>query len=82
MLELAWLILFFPALGALVNLFVGDKLGERGIHIVASCAVVLSFVISLGFSLVCRAWMSITGPQPFICGTGSLSAAFTRRRLC
>ena len=48
MLELAWLILFFPALGALVNLFVGDKLGERGIHIVASCAVVLSFIVSLG----------------------------------
>ncbi|MYC96103.1 MAG: NADH-quinone oxidoreductase subunit L [Caldilineaceae bacterium SB0661_bin_32] len=48
MLELAWLILVFPALGALVNLFVGDKLGERGIHVVASGAVVLSFIVSLG----------------------------------
>ena len=48
MLELAWLILVFPALGALANLFVGDKLGERGIHLVASSAVVLSFVVSLG----------------------------------
>lgn len=48
MLELAWLILVFPALGALVNLFVGDKLGERGIHLAASFAVVLSFVVSLG----------------------------------
>lgn len=48
MLELAWLILVFPALGALINLFVGDKLGERGIHVVASGAVVLSFVVSLG----------------------------------
>ncbi len=48
MLELAWLILVFPALGALVNLFVGDRLGERGIHVVASGMVVLSFVVSLG----------------------------------
>ncbi len=48
MLEIAWLILVFPALGALVNLFVGDRLGERGIHIVASGAVVLSFFVSIG----------------------------------
>ena len=48
MLEIAWLIFVFPALGALVNLFVGDRLGERGIHIVASGAVVLSFFVSLG----------------------------------
>lgn len=48
MLEIAWLIFVFPALGALVNLFVGDRLGERGIHIVAAGAVVLSFVVSLG----------------------------------
>ncbi len=48
MLDLAWLILVFPSLGALINLFVGDKLRERGIHIVASGAVVLSFVVSLG----------------------------------
>ncbi len=48
MLEIAWLIFVFPALGALVNLFVGDRLGERGIHIVASGAVVLSFFLSIG----------------------------------
>ena len=48
MLELAWLILVFPSLGALINLFVGDRLKERGIHLVASGAVVLSFVVSLG----------------------------------
>ena len=48
MLDLAWLILVFPSVGALINLFVGDKLRERGIHIVASGAVVLSFVVSLG----------------------------------
>ena len=48
MLDLAWLILVFPALGALINLFVGDRLKERGIHLVASGAVVLSFVVSLG----------------------------------
>ena len=48
MLEQAWLILVFPALGALINLFIGDKLRERGIHIVASGAVVLSFIVSLG----------------------------------
>ena len=48
MLDLAWLILVFPALGALINLFVGDRLKERGIHFVASGAVVLSFVVSLG----------------------------------
>lgn len=48
MLDLAWLILVFPALGALVNLFVGDRLKERGIHVVASGAVLLSFVVSLG----------------------------------
>ena len=53
MLELAWLILVFPALGTLINLFFGDKLRERGIHLIASSAVVLSFVVSLGlfFSL-------------------------------
>ena len=48
MLEIAWLIFVFPALGALVNLFVGDRLGERGIHIVAAGAVVLSFFVSIG----------------------------------
>ena len=48
MLDLAWLILVFPALGALINLFVGDRLKERGIHLVASSAVVLAFVVSLG----------------------------------
>ncbi|MCY3900765.1 MAG: NADH-quinone oxidoreductase subunit L [Caldilineaceae bacterium] len=48
MLDLAWLILVLPALGALINLFVGDRLKERGIHFVASGAVVLSFVVSLG----------------------------------
>ena len=48
MLDLAWLILVFPALGALINLFIGDRLRERGIHVVASGAVVLSFVVSLG----------------------------------
>ena len=46
--ELAWLIFLFPVLGALINLFVGDKLGERGIHIVASGAVLLSFLVSVG----------------------------------
>ncbi|MCY3992457.1 MAG: NADH-quinone oxidoreductase subunit L [Caldilineaceae bacterium] len=51
MLDLAWLILVFPALGALINLFVGDRLKERGIHFVASGAVVLSFVVSLGLFL-------------------------------
>lgn len=48
MLELAWLIFVFPALGALINLFIGDRLGERGISAVASGAVVLSFLVSLG----------------------------------
>ena len=51
MLDLAWLILVFPALGALINLFIGDRLRERGIHVVASGAVVLSFVVSLGLFL-------------------------------
>ena len=53
MLELAWLIFVFPALGALINLFVGDRLGERGIHAVASASVILSFLVSAGlfFSL-------------------------------
>ncbi len=48
MLDLAWLILVFPALGALINLFIGDRLKERGIQVVASGAVLLSFVVSLG----------------------------------
>ncbi len=48
MLELAWLILVFPALGTLINLFVGGRFGERGIHAVASGAVILSFLVSLG----------------------------------
>ncbi len=47
MLDLAWLILVFPALGALINLFIGDRLKERGIQVVASGAVLLSFVVSL-----------------------------------
>ena len=46
--ELAWLIFVFPTLGALINLIVGDKLGERGIHAVASGAVILSFFVSVG----------------------------------
>ena len=46
--ELAWLIFVFPTLGALINLIVGDKLGERGIHAVASGAVILSFLVSVG----------------------------------
>lgn len=48
MLEITWLLFVFPALGALINLFLGARLGERGIHIVASAAVVLSFLVSVG----------------------------------
>lgn len=48
MLEITWLLFVFPALGALINLFLGARLGERGIHIVASAAVLLSFLVSVG----------------------------------
>ncbi len=46
--DFAWLVFVFPALGALINLFAGARLGERGIHAVASGAVVLSFLVSAG----------------------------------
>lgn len=45
--DLAWLIFLFPALGVLVNLVLGDRLGERGASVVASGAVIFSFFVSV-----------------------------------
>lgn len=45
--DIAWLLIFFPLIGALINLFVGDKLERRIIGGIASVAVAASFLISL-----------------------------------
>ncbi len=46
MLNYAWLILLFPALGALINAFFGRRL-NRGAAVVANVAVFASFVVAV-----------------------------------
>ncbi|MCP4168299.1 MAG: NADH-quinone oxidoreductase subunit L [Chloroflexi bacterium] len=48
MLNYAWLILLFPALGALTNIFLGRRLGRRVSAAVANAAVLAAFVVALG----------------------------------
>jgi len=48
MFDLAWLLLAFPALGALINLLVGQRLGRAVIGWIAAGAVGASFVVSVG----------------------------------
>lgn len=47
MFELAWLLLAFPAAGALINLFIGRRLGTRAIGALASGAVAAAFLVAL-----------------------------------
>ncbi|MDQ3249179.1 MAG: NADH-quinone oxidoreductase subunit L, partial [Chloroflexota bacterium] len=53
MFELAWLLLAFPAAGALINLLIGHRLSKPMIGAIASGVVVASFVMAVGllFSL-------------------------------
>ncbi len=48
MLDYAWLVLAFPAAGALLNTFLGGFLGRRAVGWLASGAVALAFLTSLG----------------------------------
>ena len=43
----ASLIILFPFLGLLINLTVGRRLGEKGVSLVASTAILLAFVIAV-----------------------------------
>jgi NADH-quinone oxidoreductase subunit L len=47
MFELAWLLLAFPLLGALINLFAGRQIGTRNIGYLASGAVALAFLVAV-----------------------------------
>ncbi|MCC6454418.1 MAG: NADH-quinone oxidoreductase subunit L [Caldilineaceae bacterium] len=47
MFELAWLLLAFPLLGALINLLFGRQIGRHNIGIMASGAVALAFLIAI-----------------------------------
>ena len=47
MLNYSWLILLFPAVGALFNAFWGRRLGPRLVKLVANAAVLASFVVAV-----------------------------------
>ncbi len=51
MLQLAWLLLAFPAAGALINTFLGSRFSKPTIGWIASGTVAASFVVSLGLLL-------------------------------
>ena len=53
MFDLAWLLIAFPAAGALINLFVGHRLEKKMIGFIGAGAVGASFLVTLGlwFSL-------------------------------
>jgi len=55
MLNLAWLLLAFPAAGALINLLVGHRLNRKIIGGIASGAVILSFAVAIGL------WLELLG---------------------
>jgi len=48
MFNIAWLLFLFPAIGALVNLFIGHRLDKRIIGYIASGAVIASFLVAVG----------------------------------
>jgi NADH-quinone oxidoreductase subunit L len=54
MFTVAWLIFLFPALGALINMLFGDRLGKNAIGWIASGAIVASFgvAVALFFGLM------------------------------
>ncbi len=53
MIKLAWLLLAFPALGLILNLALGRRWGKNITGVIASAAVLLSFLVAVGlfFSL-------------------------------
>ncbi|RME59389.1 MAG: NADH-quinone oxidoreductase subunit L, partial [Caldilineae bacterium] len=51
MLNYAWLIVAFPAAGALINLFFGQRMSKKAIGWVASGAVVGAFLVAVGLLL-------------------------------
>lgn len=55
MLNLAWLLLAFPAAGVLINLLVGHRLNRNLIGGIASGAVILSFLVAIGL------WVELLG---------------------
>ncbi|RME83299.1 MAG: NADH-quinone oxidoreductase subunit L [Caldilineae bacterium] len=55
MLNYAWLILFFPAAGALINTFWGRRLGHRNAAIFANAAVLASFLMAVALFFGVRA---------------------------
>jgi len=48
MLNLAWLLLAFPAAGALINLLIGHRLSRKLIGGIASGVVILAFLVAVG----------------------------------
>ena len=48
MFDLAWLLIAFPAAGALINLFVGHRLEKKMIGFIGAGAVGASFLVTLG----------------------------------
>ena len=55
MFDLAWLLIAFPAAGALINLFVGHRLEKKMIGFIGAGAVGASFLVTLGM------WFSLLG---------------------
>lgn len=48
MLDFAWLIFLFPALGALINMLIGDRLSKNTVGWIGAGAVLASFLVSIG----------------------------------
>ncbi|MDH3629400.1 MAG: NADH-quinone oxidoreductase subunit L, partial [Acidobacteriota bacterium] len=48
MLNLIWLIPLLPLAGVLINLFLGGRMGRRGVYVVGCGMVLLAFLVSLG----------------------------------
>ncbi len=55
MVQISWLLLAFPVLGLLLNLVAGRRWGKNGAGLVASGAVLLSFLVALGLFLTLAA---------------------------
>ncbi len=47
MIQYAWLLLFFPAAGALINLFFGNRLSKNAVGAIASGAVIAAFAVGV-----------------------------------
>jgi len=55
MIQISWLLLAFPAVGLLLNLVAGRRWGKNGAGVVASGAVLLSFLVAVGLFLTLAA---------------------------